>query len=138
MLTPSQSQPCTLATDLGITGQQVIPFTFTNPLAGNTQVSNIIIDLTTSAVVATRRIAVDINDENGARRVSMQGRGVQAASQLLLHPLTQGETFVTAFGLTVVTSMPRGFYIRKDWTIVFRVTNASLGDTQRIMFQLLR
>ena len=139
MLSPSQSQPCTLATDLGVIGAQtVFPFVFTNPLAGSTQLSNVIIELTTSAVVATRRILFTVTDDVGARRLSLQGRGIQLASSVVEHPFVQGETFLIAFGLTVTTSIPRGFYLRKDWVLSFGVTNVQLGDSQRVLFQLLR
>jgi len=137
-LSPASSQPVTLATDLGVTGLQATPFTFTNPLAGSVQLANITVDLFTSAVVATRRLNVAVNDENGNRRLLMLAPGIQIASQNFLHPYVQGDKVVTGGGLTTQITIPRGFYLRKDWTIIFSSNFPASGDTQRIMFQLLR
>jgi len=138
MLSPASSQPVTLATDLGVTGLQATPFTFLNPLAGAVQLSNITIDLFTSATVATRRLTVTVNDENGDRRLIMLAPGIQIANQNFLHPFVQGDKTVTGGGLTTQITIPRGFYMRKDWVIIFSSNFPASGDTQRIMFQLLR
>jgi len=137
-LSPASHQPVTLATDLGVTGLQATPFTFTNPLAGSVQLANITIDLFTSAVVATRRLTVTVNDENANRRLIMLAPGIQIASQNFLHPFVQGDKVVVSLGNTFQITIPRGFYIKKDWTIVFSSNFPASGDTQRIMFQLLR
>ena len=138
MLTPASSQPVTLATDLGITGQQATPFTFLNPLAGAVQLANITVDVTTSATAGTRRFTVTVNDENNNRRLIIQSRGIQIANQVFLHPYVIGDVVATVFGTTFQTTIPRGFYMQKDWTIIFSSNLAGFGDTQRIMFQLLR
>lgn len=138
MLSPASSQPVTLATDLGITGQQTTPFTFLNPLAGAVQLSNITVEVTSSAVVGTRRFSVIVNDENGNRRLIMQSRGIQVASQIFLHPYVQGEITGVLLGATFALTIPRGFYLKKDWVIIFSSNLPGAGDTQRVMFQLLR
>ncbi len=138
MLSPASSQPVTIATDLGVTGSQSTPFTFTNPLAGNVQLSNIVVEYTSSAVVGARRINVTVNDENGNRRLIMLSQGIQIASQLILHPFVQGDVALLTGGNFFAQTIPPGFYMRKDWVIIFSSNLPAAGDTQRIMFQLLR
>lgn len=137
-LSPASSQPVTLATDLGVTGANPTPFVFLNPLAGSVMLANVIVDYTASAVVGTRVVQITVNDENGNRRLFVRSKGLQIAGQTILHPFVQGDTIVVVLGTTFSTTIPRGFYLRKDWVIIFSSNLPLVGDTQRIMFQLLR
>ncbi len=137
-LSPASSQPVTLATDLGVTGSQATPFTFTNPLAGSVMLSYLAVDYTSSAVVGTRRPSVTVNDENGNRRLIMLARGIQIASQTVLHPFVQGDVVQLVGGGTTSITIPPGFYLRHDWAIIVSSNFPLAGDTMRVMFQLLR
>ncbi len=138
MLSPRRIRRLITSEDLGLSGAQAVPFTFTYTLPEPAQVLSILWVYTASVIPLVRVPIIDVNDVTGTNRYAQWfGRQVLAASSTEVNWLAIGTQQVPFFGGQLQTSIPNGFWLKDDFTLTFRgFFGNALGDFQAIAIQL--